>query len=70
MDRITIADLEAAINRARAAQPARGVEHALSSDVALLGGLYGRMIFERATELPVDALSDAEQVALLNWLPV
>ena len=67
--RITIGELEAAINRARAAQPASGPEAALTLEVATLAALYGRMIWARENALDSDALSDAERVALRLWLP-
>lgn len=67
--RIPIAELEAAINRARAAQPASGAEASLTLEVATLGALYGRLIWERRDAVEIDALSDAERVALGLWLP-
>jgi len=67
--RLAIGDLEAAINRARAAQPASGPESALTLEVATLGALYGRLIWERRDSIDVSALSDAERVALRLWLP-
>jgi hypothetical protein len=66
--RIAIGDLEAAINRARAAQPASGPESALTLEVATLGALYGRLIWERRDGIDVSQLSDAERVALRLWL--
>jgi hypothetical protein len=66
--RISIAELEAAINRARAAQPASGAESSLTLEVATLGALYGRLIWERLDAVDVDALTDAERVALGLWL--
>lgn len=66
--RISIAELEAAINRARAAQPASGAESSLTLEVATLGALYGRLIWERLDGVDVDALTDAERVALGLWL--
>ena len=67
--RIAIGDLEAAINRARAAQPAAGPESVLTLEVATLAALYGRLIWERRDGVDVDALSDAERVAIRLWLP-
>ena len=66
---ISIGDLESAINRARAAQPASGAEGSLTREVAALGGLYGRLIWERADGIDVAVLSDAQRVALELWLP-
>jgi hypothetical protein len=67
--RITLAELEAAINRARAAQPASGAESSLTLEVATLGALYGRLIWERRDGVETDVLSDSERVALRLWLP-
>lgn len=67
--RISIAELEAAINRARAAQPAAGPESTLTLEVAALAALYGRLIWERCDGVDVATLSDAERVALRLWLP-
>ena len=64
---VAITDLEAAINRARAAQPASGPESALTREVALLAGLYGRMIWERLDSVAFDSLSTPEQLALQSW---
>lgn len=64
---VTIGELEAAINRARAAQPAVGAEAVLSREVSVMAKLYGRMIWERQPDLSWDALTDAERVALQLW---
>ncbi|MFN5509713.1 MAG: DUF3717 domain-containing protein [Burkholderiales bacterium] len=65
---VFITDLEAAINRARSAQPASGPESALTREVSLLAGLYGRMIWERRDGIDFDTLSTAEQLALQSWM--
>ena len=65
---IAIGELEAAINRARLAQPASGVEAVLAREVAVLGSLYGRLIWERRTAVAWDELSDGERMALRLWL--
>jgi Protein of unknown function (DUF3717) len=57
-------ELEQAINRARAAAPSVGNEASLSAEVAVLGGLYGRMIFEGAQQVAIDALSVNEKSVL------
>ncbi|HYF60853.1 MAG TPA: DUF3717 domain-containing protein [Burkholderiaceae bacterium] len=67
-ERIPIAEIEAAINRARAAQPASGPEAALTREVATLAALYGQMIWERRDAISPDELGDAERVALQLWL--
>ena len=64
----TIKQLEAAINRARAAQPATGTESALTREVALMAGLYGRMIWERQERIALESLSPAERAVLTTWL--
>lgn len=64
---LTINALEAAINRARAAQPATGAEAVLSREVSVLAKLYGRMIWDRELERPWETLTDTEQVALQLW---
>lgn len=69
MTTIPIAQVEAAINRARAAHPACGAESALSLEVSVLAGLYGRMIYERLEQVELGSLSTAERVALELWLP-
>jgi hypothetical protein len=69
MSTIGIAQVEAAINRARAAHPATGIEAALSLEVSALAGLYGRMIYERRDRVELASLSAAERVALELWLP-
>ncbi len=68
-DWIAIGDLEVAINRARAALPALGAEASLTREVATLGALYGRLIWEGSDRVPASALSDGERIALALWLP-
>jgi hypothetical protein len=67
--RVTIAELETTINRARAAQPATGVEAALSLEVSTLAALYGRLIWEHREAVDEHELTDAQRVALQLWLP-
>jgi Protein of unknown function (DUF3717) len=67
MNVLTIGQLEQAINRARSAQPAHGIESALSPDVAALASLYGRMIFLRLEACPTDALEPREREAIARW---
>lgn len=68
-DLVTVAELEAAINRARAAQPASGSEASLTLEVSTLASLYGRLIWERRDAVALDTLTDAERVALRLWRP-
>jgi hypothetical protein len=67
--RLSIGELEAAINRARAAQPASGPESSLTREVATLGALYGRLIWAHLEGVDIETLTDAERVALQLWLP-
>ena len=67
--RVTVAELEGAINRARSAQPASGAEASLTLEVSTLAALYGRLIWERRDAVGEDELSDAERIALRLWLP-
>jgi Protein of unknown function (DUF3717) len=68
LTQISLSDLEAAINKARAALPAKGTEHQLASDVAVLANLYGNMIYYKQVVVPMQLLSDSEQIVLLNWV--
>jgi hypothetical protein len=70
MQPLPISLLEQAINRARADRPASGAASALSPDVALLAGVYGRLIHQRADAIDIEQLSDDEQVVLLRWLAI
>lgn len=66
--RITITQLEQAINTARGSQPASGSESALSAEVSLLASLYGKLIFRGQSHLDIDELAEAQRAALLRWL--
>jgi Protein of unknown function (DUF3717) len=68
MERMTIGQIEAAINRARRAQPAVGHEASLSSDVALLASIYGLMIFHHQDEQVLAELAPGPRAALLRWV--
>lgn len=63
-----LALLEQAINRARQASPAQGAEAALSREVAVLGNLYGRLIWRRASGFRLSDLDDEERQAYQRWL--
>ena len=65
--RITIGEVEAAINRARAALASVGAESALTVEVSVLAGLYGRLIWARRDDVSVDARSPAERLAIRLW---
>jgi hypothetical protein len=69
MTTVAIAHVEAAINRARSAHPAAGVESSLTLEVSTLAALYGRMIYGRLEQVELESLSAAERVALELWLP-
>jgi hypothetical protein len=75
LNQLTLADLEIAINKARQA-----LQHSLSNananvsdegaiqmDLSVLAGLYGKMIYYQQISVPMDLLSDTEQIALLTW---
>jgi Protein of unknown function (DUF3717) len=68
LTQISLSDLEAAINRARANLPAQGVNHELAFDVEVLANLYGKMIYYKQVVVPLQLLSDGEQIVLLNWV--
>jgi hypothetical protein len=68
LTQISLSDLEVAINRARAALPSQGIDHQLASDVAVLANVYGKMIYYKQVVVPMQLLSDAEQIVLLNWI--
>jgi hypothetical protein len=62
-----LARLERAINRARQAEPAQGHEAALAKDVALLGRVYGRLIWRRAATLQLAEFDEDERAAWDRW---
>ena len=62
-----LARLEQAINRARQAAPAQGVEAALGKDVAILGDLYGRLIWRRQAGFRLSELDADERAAFARW---
>ena len=64
---LPLATLERAINRARQASPARGAEAALGQDVAVLGNLYGRLIWRREAGVRLADLDDDERAAFERW---
>jgi Protein of unknown function (DUF3717) len=68
LTQISLSDLEAAINRARSNLPAQGINHELASDVEVLANLYGKMIYYKQVVVPLQLLSDGEQIVLLNWV--
>jgi Protein of unknown function (DUF3717) len=68
LTQISLSDLEAAINKARVNLPEQGVDHQLASDVAILANLYGKMIYYKQVVVPMQLLSDSEQIVLLNWV--
>jgi hypothetical protein len=69
MSTLTIGQLEHAINRARVEAPSQGIEAALSYDVGVLAGLYGRMIHLRLDGIDWTALEPRERTVLERWLP-
>ena len=71
LNQLTLADLETAINKARQAlqnsSPHVGDEDPVQIDLSVLAGLYGKMIYYQQISLPMELLSDTEQIALLTW---
>jgi Protein of unknown function (DUF3717) len=72
LNQLALADLETAINKARQAlqhsSPNADAEDPIQVDLSVLAGLYGRMIYYQQTSIPMDLLSDTEQIALLTWV--
>jgi Protein of unknown function (DUF3717) len=71
LNQLTLADLETAINKARQAlehsSPKIGDDDPIQVDLSVLAGLYGKMIYYQQTSIPMELLSDTEQIALLTW---
>jgi Protein of unknown function (DUF3717) len=61
-----VAQLETLINKMRSTNPASGSEAALSQEVALLAGIYGRLIYFRLSDTEQLTLTSAERDALLK----
>jgi hypothetical protein len=64
-EKFSIIELEAAINRSKAAQPPH--LYALAPDTRVLSALYGLMIFYGLKELSFSALSAEQEQALRRW---
>jgi len=64
---ISLQQLEEAINDARSCHPATGSDARLHPDVALLGAVYGAMIFRRVKQLDPASLDPEQRVALDRW---
>lgn len=62
---MTIGELEARINQARTVNQATGAQLELHKDVAVLAGIYGRLIYAGLTETAQLQLTDKERSALL-----
>jgi hypothetical protein len=65
---LTLTDLELAINKARAEANSRATDQELIEEVSTLAGLYGKMIYYKQQQVPMDLLTDTELVTLLNWV--
>ena len=65
--RLSLQELEAAINWWRERQPARGNEHALSAEVSILARVYALMIFDHAHSLELDELEPDARQLLQSW---
>lgn len=64
---LSLTDLEEAINYWRLQRPATGEECALSPEVNALAGLYAMMIFERRSEVAIDALEPQARQLVQSW---
>jgi len=64
---ISLQQLEEAINRARSSHPATGTDACLHPDVAVLGGIYGEMIFRRLKLLNPALLGESQREVLARW---
>jgi hypothetical protein len=69
---LNMASLEAAINKARGlliVMPSGAIEaKQLHVEIAVLAGLYGKMIYYKQSQIPMELLTDTEQITLLNWI--
>ncbi len=68
MRTVTIIELEQAINKARQAQPAEGIESTLPRDVARLADVYGELIFSGHKAFDLDSLTPPSKESLIRWL--
>ncbi|MEJ7805411.1 MAG: DUF3717 domain-containing protein [Telluria sp.] len=64
---VSVQELEAAINYWRERAPARGKDHALSTEVNLLAPIYALMIFRGAAMLDTTTLDPGAQQVLHTW---
>ena len=62
---MTIGELEAKINQVRTTNQATGAHFRLHKEVAVLAGIYGRMIYAGVTETAQLQLTEKERSALL-----
>lgn len=71
LNQLSLADLETAINKARQSlqhsSPNADDEDPIQVDLSVLAGLYGKMIYYQQISIPMELLSDTEQIALLTW---
>ncbi len=63
---ITIVELEAAINRARAASPIS--DNALAPDLGRMAQVYGAMIYARQCQVTLESLPSANASAIRRWM--
>lgn len=64
-EKFSIVELEAAINRSKAAYPPEN--NALSPDTRVLTSIYGLMIFHNLQELSFSALSEEQRQVFDRW---
>ncbi|WLI89798.1 DUF3717 domain-containing protein [Massilia sp. R2A-15] len=65
--RLSLQELEAAINWWRERQPARGNEHALSAEVKVLARVYALMIVDHVHDVELDRLDAGARQLLRQW---
>ena len=67
MDALSLDSLQAALERCMTVHPPAGLDRQLHADASSLAGLWGLMLYERATEVPIDSVSDKVRLAYRRW---
>ena len=67
MNALTLDALQAALDRCMTVHPPAGLDRQLHVDASSLAGLWGLMLYERATEVPIDSVSDKVLLAYRRW---
>lgn len=60
-------DIQQALERCMAAEPAIGKEYGLSRDASLLGDILGEMIWRRIDAVPLKVIEGEHLDALVRW---